>query len=170
MAGKTIGIIEYGNTSSAFAKLLSAFDVTVLALDKYKFGFGAKYIKEANLEQVCRYADVISFHLPLNNETRHFADEAFFELLQQKPYILNTSRGQVIKTPALIKALQQNIIAGAALDVLENEQLDSFSETEKNELDYLTNNPNVLLTPHIAGYSIEAFYKMSMVIMEKLKI
>ena len=98
------------------------------------------------------------------------ANGDFFSSLQQKPYIINTSRGQVIHTAALIEALKQNIISGAALDVLENEQLDSFSTGEKEEMSYLTKQPNVLLTPHIAGYSEEAFYKMSTVIIEKLEI
>jgi D-3-phosphoglycerate dehydrogenase len=170
LAGKTVGIIGYGNTGSTFAGLLSSFDVTVLVYDKDKYGFGANYIKEASLDQICRYADVISFHVPLTGETRHMANAAFFNSLQQKPYIINTSRGAVIQTPALIDALKQNIIAGAALDVLENEQLDSFSGVEKEEMSYFTGQPNVLLTPHIAGYSIEAFYKMSAVIIEKLGI
>ena len=170
LSGKTIGIIGFGNTGSSFAKLLSSFNVTVLAYDKYKYGFGHSYIKEANLEQICRYADVISFHLPLTNETRYMADEAFFKALQQKPFILNTSRGAIVKTPALTDALKQNIIAGAALDVLENEKLDSFSAIEKEQMNFLTGHPNVLLTPHIAGYSAEAFFKMSAVIMKKLEI
>ena len=95
---------------------------------------------------------------------------SFFNSLQQKPYIINTSRGQVVHTASLIAALQQNIIAGAALDVLENEHFDSFSATQKEEMHFLTAQPNVLLTPHIAVYSDEAFYKMSVVIIEKLKI
>ena len=170
LSGKTVGIIGFGNTGSSFVKLLSSFNVTVLAYDKYKCDFGHGYIKEANLEQIGRYADVISFHVPLTNETRYMADETFFKTLQQKPFILNTSRGAVVKTPALIRALQQNIIAGAALDVLENEKLESFSAIEKEEMNFLTGHPNVLLTPHIAGYSVEAFYKMSAVIIEKLEI
>lgn len=170
LTGKTVGIIGYGNTGSSFAKLLAAFNVTVLAYDRIKYGFGHDYIKEANLDQVCRYADVISFHVPLTDETRYMADEAFFNALTQKPFIINTSRGSVIKTAALIKALQNKIIAGAALDVLENEVLSSFSASEKEEMNYLTKQPNVLLTPHIAGYSDEAFYKMSAVIIEKLEI
>jgi D-3-phosphoglycerate dehydrogenase len=170
LTGKTVGIIGFGNTGSSFAKLLAAFDVTILAYDKNKYGFGHDHIKEANLDHICRYADVISFHVPLSDDTRHMADEGFFRSLQQKPYIINTSRGSVIHTAALIDALKQNIISGAALDVLENEQLDSFSAAEKEEMGYLTNHPNVLLTPHIAGYSAEAFYKMSAVIIEKLEI
>ena len=170
LTGKTVGIIGYGNTGSSFARLLASFDVTVLANDKVKYGFGHDHIKEANLDQVCRYADVISFHVPLTDETRHMANESFFKSLQQKPYIINTSRGQVVQTAALIDALKQNIVAGAALDVLENEDLGSFSAVEKEQMDYLTAQPNVLLTPHIAGYSKEAFYKMSTVIIEKLEI
>ncbi|HMI79594.1 MAG TPA: NAD(P)-dependent oxidoreductase [Ferruginibacter sp.] len=170
LTNKTVALIGYGNTGSSFARLLSSFNVTVLAYDKYKFDFGGNYIKEANMEQICRYADIVSFHLPLTDETRYMANEAFFSALQQKPYIINTSRGAIVKTPALIHALRQNIIAGAALDVLENEKMDSFSPKEKEEMNFLTCQPNVLLTPHIAGYSTEAFYKMGTVIIEKLGI
>ena len=170
LTGKTIGIIGFGNTGSSFAKLLSSFDVTVLAYDKYKFDFGGQYIKAANPEQICRYADVISFHVPLTDETRHIANEDFFNALKQKPYIINTCRGGVVKTSALIQALQNNQVAGAALDVLENEKLDSLSAGEKGSMNFLTQQPNVILTPHIAGYSQEAFYKMTAVIIEKLGI
>src|SRR5215204_1140115 len=100
--GKTVGIIGYGNTGSAFAQLLHSFNVTVLAYDKYKFGFSKKYIKEASLEQVCRYADAISFHIPLTDETHHLANHNFFQSLKQRPWILNTSRGQIVN----IKDLQ----------------------------------------------------------------
>lgn len=170
LSGKSVGIIGYGNTGSSFAELLSSFGVTVLAYDKYKFDFGKNYIKEANLEQICRYADIISFHIPLSDETKYMAGEEFFNALQQRPFIINTSRGGIVKTTALIQALQQNIIAGAALDVLENEKLDNLSVKEQEEMNFLTRQPNVLLTPHIAGYSNEAFLKMSRVIIEKLGI
>ncbi|MBP6430426.1 MAG: hydroxyacid dehydrogenase [Ferruginibacter sp.] len=166
--GKTVGIIGYGNTGSTFAKLLSVFNITVLAYDKYKFGFGAGNIKEANVEQIQRYANVISFHVPLTGETKHFANNAFFEGLQLNPVIINTSRGEVIDTTALIKSLQQNKISGAALDVLENEKVNTYNPIEKEQLQFLTKHPKVILTPHIAGYSHEAFYKMSKVILEKL--
>ncbi|MEO6583814.1 MAG: NAD(P)-dependent oxidoreductase [Ferruginibacter sp.] len=168
LAGKKVGIIGFGNTGQAFAKLLAPFNVVVLANDINKKNFGNNYIEEATLQGICSQADVISFHVPLTEQTAYMANVDFFDSLAKKPFIINTSRGAVINTADLIEALKKQQVGGVALDVLENENIANLDEKMSAEFHFLNSHPDVILTPHIAGYTNEAFYKMSKVLLEKL--
>lgn len=170
LRGKTVGIIGLGHTGSALAHLLSPFGVTVLAHDKYKTGFSSGHVIESTVETIQESADVISFHLPLNEETQHYANEQFFLSLKKRPYFLNTSRGGVVDTAALINALDQGQVVAAGLDVLENEDLTSYTSGESEMLQQLLRRKNVIVTPHIAGSSHESLVKLSQSLLKKLDL
>lgn len=170
LRGKTVGIIGFGNTGQAFAGVLKGFDVAILAHDKYLTGFGNTNVSEVSLQELLQESDVVSLHLPLNEETTHYANHTFFSQLKRRPFFLNTSRGKIHQTYALVEALKNELISGAGLDVLENEDLSSYTEKEKYHLSFLLSDPRVLITPHIAGYSEESFYKMSQILADKIGI
>jgi len=169
--GKTVGIIGYGNNGAAFAKKLRGFDITLLAYDKYKSGYGDDFVIEATLEAVIRKSDVISFHIPQNEETIYFANDEFFDGLGNTIFLLNLSRGKIVETKALIKALEAGKVLGAGLDVNEFEKASFEAFFEANmpeELNYLLHSDKVLLTPHIGGWTHESYFKLSDVLADKI--
>jgi D-3-phosphoglycerate dehydrogenase len=168
LTGKTVGIIGYGNTGSSFAKLLSGFDVDILAYDKYKEGFGNSLIRAVGMEDIFKEADIISLHVPLTDETNHMVDETFIKQFHKPIYICNSSRGKVVKTIDLIRGIEGGRVLGAALDVLENEDLQTFTGPDREWLKYLTGSDKVVLTPHIAGWSVESKQRMARVLVDKI--
>lgn len=170
LTGKKVGIIGLGNTGNAFAKVLAGFDVQILAHDIYKTNFETDRIKSVSLSTIKEEAEVISLHLPLTDLTFHYADNSFFEGCKRQPYFISTCRGQVTETQAVLNALQNKQIRGAGLDVLENEHLAAYNAQEKQVLASLIAMPNFIATPHIAGYSHEAYLKMAKILLEKLGI
>ena len=170
LMGKTVGIIGMGHTGNAFASRLQSFGVQIMAHDKYKQETTLSNVEFVDLVTLCANADVVSLHLPLTPETHHYASTSFFASLVKSPYFINTCRGKVSDTAAVIAALKNAQIKGAGLDVLENENLGSYSEVERVQLDWLCSQPNVIITPHIAGYSHEAFYLMAKIVLDKLGI
>ncbi len=171
--GKTVGIIGYGNNGKAFAKKLRGFDVNVLAYDKYKQSFGSDFVKECTLQAILNQADVISFHIPQNEETLFFANEEFFSKIEKPIFLLNLSRGKIVETAALVKAIENGKVLGAGLDVLEYEKasFESFFEQELPlPFQYLLNSPKVILTPHVGGWTNESYFKLSNVLADKILI
>ena len=169
--GKTVGIIGYGNNGKAFAKKLRGFDVNVLAYDKYKQSFGSDFVKECTLDAILDQADVISFHIPQNKETLFFANDAFFSKIEKPIFLLNLSRGKIVETEALVKAIESGKVLGAGLDVLEYEKssFESFFEQELPlPFQYLLNSPKVILTPHVGGWTNESYFKLSDVLADKI--
>jgi D-3-phosphoglycerate dehydrogenase len=170
LMGKTVGIIGMGHTGNAFASRLQSFGVQIMAHDKYKQETALKNVEFVDLATLCANADVVSLHVPLTPETHHYASTSFFASLVKSPYFINTCRGKVADTAAIITALKNGQIKGAGLDVLENENLGSYSEVERVQLEWLCKQSNVIITPHIAGYSHEAFYLMAKIVLDKLGI
>ncbi len=172
ISGKTIGIIGYGNTGSAFAKKLCGFDVEVLAYDKYKRNYGDAYISECDMQTLFDHCDLVSLHVPLTDETRYMVDEDFISRFKKDFYLVNTSRGKVVRTSDLVRALQSGKILGACLDVLEYEGL-SYEQLQTDVLaeDFrlLASMDNVILSPHVAGWTHESHYKIATTLLDKIR-
>lgn len=170
--GKTIAIIGYGNTGSEFSKRLAGFSATVLAYDKYKSGFSTDYVKEASMEEIFREADILSLHVPLTHETYHLVNTEYINRFEKPIWIINTSRGSCINTTDLMDSIDEGKVNGAALDVLECENL-SFEDIETESLpeqfQRLFKSNKVILSPHIAGWTYESHYKLSKVLADKVR-
>ena len=169
--GKTVGIIGYGNNGAAFAKKLRGFDVKVLAYDKYKSGFGNEFIQESTLENIFKNADVVSFHIPQNDETLFMANDDFFSKFTKSIYLINLSRGKIVQTSALVKGLKSDKLLGACLDVLEYEKssFESFFEQEiPEDFKYILESDRTILSPHVGGWTEESYFKLSDVLADKV--
>jgi D-3-phosphoglycerate dehydrogenase len=168
LSGKTIAIIGFGNTGKAVAQKLSGFNVNILAYDKYLTGYGKNLAKEVAMEVIYQEADVVTFHVPLTDETKQLVNMDFMNQFSKPIWLLNLSRGQVIKTEDLIKGIECGKILGAGLDVLENEQLDLLTTQQKDEFNYLINSNRTVLSPHVGGWTNESYYKISEVLLKKI--
>ncbi|MEM9918530.1 MAG: NAD(P)-dependent oxidoreductase [Bacteroidota bacterium] len=170
--GSTVGIIGFGHTGSSFAQKLLGMGVRILAFDKYKSNYTANFpfVEAVGQETLCQEADIISFHLPLTEETYHLVDTSFIQACKEGVILLNTSRGKVVKTADLLVALQTGQVAGACLDVFENERPTTFSAEETALYAALHEQPNVILSPHVAGWTVESKRRLAEVLLEKIKI
>ena len=168
LGAKTLGIIGYGNAGKALARKISGFDMRVLAFDKYLHKYGDQYAQETSLRDIQTSAHVISIHTPLTSETHQFINDGFLAACRNKPLIVNAARGQIVQLEHLIDAIQKGSICGACLDVLPDEGYNKWQYHDKAVYEKLIQLPNVVLTPHVAGWSKEAELKMAVVLVEKI--
>lgn len=168
LRGKTVGIYGVGNMGYCFAEKLASMGCEVIGYDKYKTNFSDEIIQEVSLEELMQETEILSIHVPLKEDTELLFDDAYLSKFKKLKILINTSRGNVLKTADLVKILENGKVYGAALDVLENEKPQTFSEEEKQLFDKLLSLPNVLVTPHIAGWTYESYEGISEVIAEKI--
>lgn len=169
--GKTIGIIGYGNNGEAFAKVLRGFDARIIAYDKYKNAFQNEFVEEVSLEELFKSSDIVSFHIPQNEETIYYANDSFFDAFAKPIYLINLSRGKIVETSALVNAMKENQVLGACLDVLEYEKSsfeNFFDQNLSEDFHFLLNSDNVILTPHVGGWTKESYFKLSDVLADKI--
>ncbi len=169
LMGKTVGIFGFGNMGRAFSKRLKGFGVSILAYDKYKFDFGTDEVQEVMWEKLKAEADVLSIHVPLTHETRDFFTLDELKSFAKPFWLINTARGEVISFDTLNAALDQGILRGAVLDVLENEKFQKFTPEQKAAFERLAERENVLFSPHVAGWTFESYEKINKVLVKKIK-
>jgi len=168
LSDKTIGIIGYGNMGQAFVQRLRAFDCRVLVYDKYKKGFGTKKVEEVSLEKLYDKADILSLHVPLTEETRAWINEDFVKKFRKNIYLINTARGEVLPVKALLNLLDSGKVIGAALDVLEKEKFDALSEEQRMNFEELFQRKNVVLSPHVGGWTFASYKRINEVLVGKI--
>ncbi|MBV1888244.1 MAG: 2-hydroxyacid dehydrogenase [Urechidicola sp.] len=171
--GLTVGLIGYGNMGKTFAKKLRGFEVEIICYD-IKDNVCDANCKQVSLEELQQKTDVLSLHTPFNKLSHFMINSKFINGFKKPFWILNTARGTAIKTDDLVDALKSNKILGAGLDVLEYEKA-SFENLFENEslppaFEYLINSHNVILSPHVAGWTIESKIKLAQTIVDKIKI
>ncbi|MBY0244742.1 MAG: 2-hydroxyacid dehydrogenase [Sphingobacteriaceae bacterium] len=166
LKGKTVGIIGYGFMGKSFAKKLSGFDVKVIAYDKYKTNFSDAYATEVSMEEIVKQSDVLSLHIPLTRETKNLVNDEYLLHFKKPIFFINTARGEIVETNAILKALKNGKILGAGLDVLETEKFPELANSPW--FDELTSSSKIILTPHVAGWTFESYQKISTVLAKKL--
>ncbi|MCE7038883.1 NAD(P)-dependent oxidoreductase [Dyadobacter sp. CY312] len=166
---KTVGIIGYGNNGGATAKRLSGFGCKVLAYDKYRDNYSDAFAEEASIERIMQEADILSLHIPLTSETKFLVNEDFIQGFTKPFYLLNLSRGETAHLRAIADGLKSGKIKGACLDVLENEKLKNLKPDQQEAFDYLCSVDNVVLTPHIGGWTHESYYRINEVLVSQIE-
>ncbi|MBX9852503.1 MAG: phosphoglycerate dehydrogenase [Cytophagaceae bacterium] len=169
LMGKCIALIGYGYMGRAVAKRLKAFSCNVLAYDKYLSGFSDECVKESGLEEIYERADLVSFHIPLTDETKRLVDFSYLKNFKKDFWLINTARGEILVLKDLVALMKEGRIKGAALDVLENEKLSTLTPEQKEAFNFLAQSDKVLMTPHVGGWTHESYVRINEVLVAKIR-
>lgn len=173
LEGKVVGIIGYGNMGKAFAKKLKGFDIEEAICYDIQGGVEDENARQVGIMEFQQRVNVISLHVPQTEQTIGMIDTPFLEKFQNPLWILNTARGKCIKTDDLVSALKSGKVLGAGLDVLEYEKTSFENMFTDNKLpeafQYLINADNVILSPHVAGWTVESKIKLAQTVVDKIK-
>jgi D-3-phosphoglycerate dehydrogenase len=167
---KQFGIIGFGNMGSEVAKRASVFfNKKIMVYDKYKTISSNEYIDSVDLNTFQQHVEILSLHIPLSSENKYLINSTFIDAMKNPFWIINTSRGEVMSFESIRYGIESKKILGIAVDVLENEKINQLTLDQQKNFDYLIQQPNVLFTPHIAGWTFESYKKISEVLLEKIK-
>jgi D-3-phosphoglycerate dehydrogenase len=167
--GKTVALIGFGHMGEAFANKIVHFGCRVIVYDKYKKSIKCEGIEPVELNEIFEEADVLSMHVPLTEETKFMVNDEFLLKFKKPIWFINTSRGEIASLEAIKVHLLSNRLLGAALDVIENEKLNTFTENQQVTFNKLSSFGNVIFTPHVAGWSYESYKRINEVLVDKLK-
>lgn len=170
LGSQTVGVIGFGNTGREVAKRLTSFGCKVLAYDIRGIKYSELGVIISSLENIFQEADIVSLHIPLDNHNRNLVNKDFFVKFQKPIWLINTARGEIVNTADLLEQIKIGKVLGAGLDVLENEKLETLSLPQKQNFEDLIKLPNVLLTPHVAGWTFDSYRKISEVLGRKIAL
>jgi D-3-phosphoglycerate dehydrogenase / 2-oxoglutarate reductase len=168
LKSRTVGIYGYGFMGACISKKLAGFGCNVIAYDKYKTDFSNNIVTQVDLESFQNETEILSIHVPLTHETNQLFDHNFLSKFKNLKVIINTARGEVLNLKAVVELLRSKSLIGAGLDVLENEKIDKLSQDEQSIFNELKSFPNVILTPHVAGWTYESYERINTVLVKKM--
>ena len=169
IGGRTVGVIGYGYTGRAFCQRIRPFCKRLLVYDKYVNGFGSASIEEClSMDAIFEEADILSLHIPFTDETKGLFNASYFSSFKKPFVLINTSRGGIVETKSLINCLQNGKVLGACLDVFENEKPNTYNESEVKMYNELFSISNIVLSPHVAGWTHESKFKLANLLADRI--
>ncbi len=168
LTGKTVGLLGYGYMGMAVAEKLKMMGCRVLSFDKYRRDYSDTHAVESDMDQLHQESDIFSIHVPLTSETKGLVSRRYLSKFKKPIFVVNTARGGILNLQDLLQCIEDGLVRGAALDVLENENLEKMSTAERSTFEKLIDSHKVILTPHVAGWTMESYIRINEVLVQKI--